>query len=181
MFNLSTQEVVLSIENTPLVNLDGLVYQEYNNFFGNSFNLTLDNKKSFEKLEKQKDSNRVQLRDDDIDMKKLKIFFMNSKITQALKKKFNIDLKFSSLDVWIDGKGYSLTPHVDDPTIKLHLQIYLSNNSVGTSLYGKNKKKLHTFDFEKNKGYALLNNEHSVHGVDEVTQDGRISLYARYS
>ncbi len=83
--------------------------------------------------------------------------------------------------MWIDGKGYSLTPHVDDPTIKLHLQIYLSNNSVGTSLYGKNKKKLHTFDFEKNKGYALLNNEHSVHGVDEVTQDGRISLYARYS
>jgi len=74
MFNLSTQEVVLSIENTPLVNLDGLVYQEYNNFFGNSFNLTLDNKKSFEKLEKQKDSNRVKLRDDDIDMKKLKIF-----------------------------------------------------------------------------------------------------------
>ena len=34
MFNLSTQEVVLSIENAPLVKLNGLVYQEYNNFFG---------------------------------------------------------------------------------------------------------------------------------------------------
>ena len=64
----------------------------------------------------------------------------------------------------------------------LHLQIYLSNNSVGTSLYRKNKKdKILTFTFEKNKGYALLNNEHSVHGVDEVTEDGRISIYARYS
>ena len=37
MFNLSTQEVVLSIENTPLVNLDGKYFQEYQNFFGNNF------------------------------------------------------------------------------------------------------------------------------------------------
>ena len=121
------------------------------------------------------------LTDDDIDIKKLKVFFMNSKITNALKQKFDIDLKFSSLDVWIDSKGYSLVPHVDDKTIKLHLQIYLTNNSVGTSLYGKNKNKIHTFKFESNRGYALLNNEHSVHGVDQVTEDGRISLYARYS
>ena len=33
MFNLSTQEVVLSIENSPLINLEGLVYQKYDNFF----------------------------------------------------------------------------------------------------------------------------------------------------
>ena len=34
MFNLSTQEVVLSIKNSTLVNLEGLLYQEYTNFFG---------------------------------------------------------------------------------------------------------------------------------------------------
>lgn len=181
MFNLSTQDVVLSIENAPLVNLDGLVYQEYNKFFGNNYEISFDDDKNFEKLDRQKGANRVKLKDNDIEIKKLKVFFMNSKITNALKQKFGIDLKFKSLDVWIDNKGYSLVPHVDDETIKLHLQIYLSNNSVGTSLYGKNKQKIHTFKFETNKGYALLNNEHSVHGVDEVMEDGRVSLYARYS
>ena len=45
MFNLSTQDVVLSIENAPLVNLDGLVYQEYNKFFGNSYKISLDENK----------------------------------------------------------------------------------------------------------------------------------------
>lgn len=181
MFNLSTQDVVLSIENAPLVNLDGLVYQEYDKFFGNSYKISLDDSKNFERFDGQKDPRRVKLKDDNINIKKLKVFFMNSKITNALKKKFGIDVKFNSLDVWIDNKGYSLEPHVDDKTIKLHLQIYLSDNSVGTSLYGKNKKKIHTFQFKANKGYALLNNEHSVHGVDEVMEDGRVSLYARYS
>ncbi len=181
MFNLSTQDVVLSIKNAPLVNLDGIVYQEYDNFFGNNYELPFNNKKEFEKLDYGINANRSKLKDNDIDIKKLKAFFMNTKVTNALKEKFGIDLKFKSLDVWIDNKGYLLNPHVDNPTIKLHLQIYLSDNNVGTSLYGKNKDKIHTFNFGSNKGYALLNNEHSVHGLDEVTEDGRLSLYARYS
>ena len=37
MFNLSTQEVVLSIEKTPVIVKNKIVYQEYHNFFGNSF------------------------------------------------------------------------------------------------------------------------------------------------
>jgi len=36
MFNLSTQEVVLSIEKTPVIVKNKIVYQEYENFFGNS-------------------------------------------------------------------------------------------------------------------------------------------------
>ena len=84
MFNLSTQDVVLSIENAPLVNLDGLIYQEYDNFFGNNYELSFDNNKNFEKLDKQKGEinfQRVKLKDDDMDIKKLKVFFMNSKIS----------------------------------------------------------------------------------------------------
>ena len=91
MFNLSTQEVVLSIEKAPLVKLNGLVYQKYNNFFGNNFNLDVGKKETFEKLENQTHLNRVKMKDDDIDLKKLKIFFMNSKITEAIQKKFGID------------------------------------------------------------------------------------------
>ena len=181
MFNLSTQDVVSSIEKSPLVNLDGLVYQEYGNFFGNNFNLDIRNKKKFEKLENQTDLNRVKLSNDDIDLKKIKIFFMNTQVTKALEKKFKTNLRFESLDVWIDGKGYMLKPHVDDTRIKLHLQVYLSNDNKGTTLYNKSGRKLFTFPFKTNFGYALLNNEHSYHGVEEIIKDGRTSLYVRFS
>ena len=53
MFNLSTQEVVLSIENTPLVNLDGKYFQEYQNFFGKNFHFPDITKSKFKKLENQ--------------------------------------------------------------------------------------------------------------------------------
>ena len=33
MYNLSTQELVLSIEKSPLLEKHGIVYQEYTNFF----------------------------------------------------------------------------------------------------------------------------------------------------
>ena len=47
MFNLSTQDVVLSIENAPLVNLDGIYFQEYQNFFGNNFSFPDISKSKF--------------------------------------------------------------------------------------------------------------------------------------
>ena len=181
MFNLSTQEVVLSIENAPLVKLNGLVYQEYHNFFGNNYNLDVGKKETFEKLENQTQLTRVKLSDNDIDLKKVKILFMNTQITKALEKKFNTNLKFESVDIWVDSKGYKLIPHVDDSRIKLHLQVYLSNDNKGTTLYDKVGKELYTFPFKANFGYALLNNEHSYHGVEEIIDDGRTSLYVRYS
>ena len=116
----------------------------------------------------------------DDDMKKITVFFMNSTITRALEKKFNTDLKFESVDIWVDGKGYKLPPHIDDKRIKLHLQVYLSDNNKGTSLYDSSGKVLFTFPFQTNFGYALLNNEHSHHGVEEIENDGRTSLYVRY-
>ena len=169
MFNLSTLEVVLSIEKSPILQKNGIIYQEYHNFFGNNYNLDVGKKENFVKLENQTYLNRVKLSDDDIDLKKIKILFMNTQITKALEKKFNTNLKFESADVWIDGKGYKLTPHVDDSRIKLHLQVYLSNDNKGTTLYDKAGKELYTFPFKVNFGYALLNNEHSYHGVDTVS------------
>ena len=195
MFNLSTQEVVSSIEKAPLVNLDGLLYQEYDNFFGKTYELSIPEDEDFEQLVNQEDVPRVVLSKKSKVSRQLAIFFMQSKITDVLNKKFGVDLKFASVDVWIDGKGYSQPPHLDDKRVKLHVHVYLTENSVGTSLYSTNitgsearclnetdpRKKIHTFKFSANKGYALLNNDKSWHGVDEVKEDGRISLYARYS
>lgn len=181
MFNLSTQEVVLSIENSSLVNLEGLLYQEYTNFFGKNF-ISPDIKgRSFVKLEKQEHLPRVRLDYNDDLMKKIRIFFMNKKITDALAKKFNTYLKFESVDIWVDNKNYSLDPHIDDSRIKLALQIYLGDDNKGTSLY-RDGNIVKTFEYNFNSGYALLNNQKSLHGIDgNIDKDGRISLYARYS
>ena len=89
MFNLSTQEVVLSIENSPLKIVRGTIYQEYRDFFGKEFKLpTLENK-NFIRLQFQEDRPRKRLDYDDELMKKLKVFFMNTNITRALENKFN--------------------------------------------------------------------------------------------
>src|SRR5210317_152088 len=180
MFNLSTQEVVLSIEKSPLKIVRGQIYQEYPNFFGNQYELDLSEEKNFEKLENQTQLNRVKLSKDSEVMKKLTVFFMNTNITKALEKKFNTKLKFDSVDVWIDSKGYKLAPHVDDPRIKLHLQVYLSSDNKGTSLYDSTGELLYTFPFKLNYGYALYNGVYSHHGVEEIEDDGRTSLYVRY-
>ena len=108
------------------------------------------------------------------------LFFMNTRITTALEQKFRTNLKFDSVDVWIDGKGYKLPPHLDDKSIKLHLQVYLSNNNEGTSLYDGKGELLYTFPFKANYGYALYNGVYSHHGVEEIENDGRTSLYVRY-
>jgi len=181
MFNLSTQEVVSSIEKSPLKIVRGTIYQEYPNFFGNTYELDLGKKENFEKLENQTQLNRVKLSKDNEVMKKLTVFFMNTTITKALEKKFNTTLKFDSVDVWIDGKGYKLAPHTDNERIKLSLQIYLSDDNKGTSLYDGQGNIRYTFPFRFNSGYALYNNVHSHHGLEEIAKNGRISLYARYS
>lgn len=180
MFNLSTQDVVLSIEKSPLKVVKGIIYQEYPNFFGNDYELEFGKQENFEKLENQSELHRVKLSKHNEVMKKLTVFFMNTSITNALGKKFDTSLKFASADVWIDSKGYKLQPHVDDPRIKLHLQVYLSDNNQGTSLYDSTGELLYTFPFKANYGYALYNGDHSHHGVKEVVEDGRTSLYVRY-
>ncbi len=172
--------MVLSIEKAELEIKHGIIYQKYPNFFGNTFDFDFGEKEHFEKLENQTDLNRLKLSKDNEVMKKLTVFFMNSSITQALEKKFRTDLTFNSVDVWIDGKGYKLPPHVDDSRIKLHLQVYLSDNNEGTSLYNPQGELLYTFPFKKNYGYALYNGAYSYHGVEEVEEDGRTSLYVRY-
>ena len=172
--------MVQSIEKAPLVNLDGLIYQRYEEFFGKDYKLTIPEHIDFETLESQENLNRVVVKKKSKFGRQLAIFFMQTKITDALSRQFSVPLRFSSVDLWTDDIGFALEPHVDDESIKLHLQIYLSDNSVGTSLYNQGKHRIHTFDFKQNTGYALLNNEHSFHGVEKVTQSGRTSIYARY-
>ena len=187
MFNLSTQELVLSIEKSPLLEKHGIVYQEYTNFFDNllitKIKNELDNLKVV-KLEREEDRARLRVDYNETLCKELKIIFLNQKITKALENKFNTKFKLESLDIWYDYKGYALDPHRDDDRIKLALQIYLGDDNAGTSLFeNKNKSStFHVFKYKCNNGYALLNNENSFHGIEfSVNKDIRKSLYIRYS
>ena len=105
---------------------------------------------------------------------------MNTNITGALQNKFNTTLTFDSADIWIDDMGYMLPPHKDDSRIKLALQIYLSDNNEGTSLYDNDGNIRYTFPFKFNSGYALYNGMYSTHGVEKIENAGRTSLYVRY-
>ena len=55
MLHLSTQDVVSSIEKSPLMVKQGIAYQEYQNFFGNNISKEIKDteKMATVKLEKQ--------------------------------------------------------------------------------------------------------------------------------
>ena len=180
MYNLNIEDVVLSIENAPIKNLNGIIYQEYLNFFGKVIHPPAIDSMKYKKLTHQEHLPRRKILKTNLFLKEMQILFMNSNITKSLEKKFNQKLKFDSIDLWIDDEGYFLPPHLDNEKIKLHLQIYLDNDNVGTSLYNLNKEKIYTFPYKMNCGYALLNNKHSLHGVETVMKDGRKSMYVRY-
>ena len=186
MLHLSTQDVVSSIEKSPLMVKQGIAYQEYQNFFGNNISKEIKDteKMATVKLEKQHHKPRSRIDYSETLMKKLKIFFSNSKITKSLSTKFNVPLQFENVDIWLDSAGYFLSPHTDDSRIKLALQIYLGNEtSVGTSLFDSDNNVLETFRYKFNSGYALLNNAVSLHGTTGAVAENNLrkSLYVRYS
>ena len=187
MIHLSTQDVVSSIEKSTLLVKQGIFYQHYQEFFGNDVlkNLeSVENLKTTE-LERQIGFGRGNIDHSETIMKKMKIFFSSTKITKTLETKFDTPLKFKSVDVWTDKPGYFLPPHIDDPRIKLAVQIYLgSGPNAGTCLFDKDHNILDTFEYKPNCGYALLNNDVSLHGLTGIVPDNnnlRKSIYVRYS
>jgi hypothetical protein len=188
MHNDSVDFVVKSIQKTPLVNLNGLIYQEYQDFFDDIWlerlNFNFDSVKT-NKLEKQEKDNRFKVDYSEKISKELNIFFKKTKITKALEEKFNLSLNPDTADIWFDFFGYQLTPHVDDTRIKLALQIYLGDQEQpGTTFYDstENHNKIHKVLYKKNNGYSLLNNDKSWHSIDSSVISGfRKSIYIRYS
>lgn len=101
MYNSSVDFLVKSIQKTPLVNLNGLIYQEYEDFFDNFLlNKIMNEYKmfQFDKLESQEHKPRTKLSYQSKLGKELKILFSNVKIKNALEKTYKTKLKFSSCD-----------------------------------------------------------------------------------
>lgn len=199
MFNDSINFVAQSIENASLVNLNGIFYQKYQNFFDNVILEKLDFKHDtvlYDTLENQESKPRKKLLSNELVVRELAILFMHKRVKSALENIYKTVLKFSSCDIWIDNTGYWLPPHIDDMRIKLGLQIYCSDAiASGTTFFSKDvlsivelsrwkeeymKYEIDTIKFENNCGYSLLNNTVSYHGVYPTKYDNRKSLYIRY-
>lgn len=185
MFNSSINFLAQSIENSPLVEKNGMKYQEYQNFFDKDSLEILDfqkNEVSLEKFADQENLPRMCVSRDAEVLKMMTIIFSSRKIKDALQDKFSVQLGKASVDIWFDYPGYQLEPHTDNSKIQLSLQIYLGQgNNPGTSLY-ELEKVIKEFNFKHNCGYSLLNNDKSMHGVqgDIDQQYLRKSFYVRY-
>jgi len=192
MYNSNADFVVKSIQKSPLVNLNGLLYQKYDNFFDQQWldKLELDEKKLKLEMLQEHDVNtrifRKRVSYTEKISKELNIFFRNKKIVNALKEIFSTELSPEQADIWFDYPGYSLNPHIDDNRIKISLQIYIDNSEQpGTMLYDnyieQKGKKLVNFDYKKNSGYALFNNSKSFHATEYPVLKGvRKSIFVRY-
>ena len=79
MYNLNIEDVVLSIEKSPLMVKQGMSYQEYQKFFGNNISKEIKDieKMTMVKLENQHHMPRNRIDYSETLMKKLKIFFSN--------------------------------------------------------------------------------------------------------
>lgn len=187
MLDSSTKFVVQSIEKAQLVNLNGILYQQFNNFFDNDTMemLSFDKQSvSVSKFALQEERPRFIVNHNEKIHKHMTIMFKHRSIKETLEKKFNVKLKSSSVDIWYDAPGYMLEPHTDFHDIQLSLQIYLGDPpNPGTSLYGEDRKIIKTFDYLKNNGYSLMNNKVGLHGVDgEILENNlRKSIYVRFT
>jgi len=122
----------------------------------------------------------------------------------SLLEKINkiIGSNFSHIDasVWYDYEGFKMEKHIDNPSIKSAMQIYLDqgNINLGTTFYfvddkdieikddiqqwhlkNYNLNKRHNFKYIPNTGYLMLNNKYQAHGPSGFVDNNerRLSLY----
>jgi len=88
---------------------------------------------------------------------------------------------------WIDTEGFTVNPHIDNPGVRIALQIYLKGcENIGTTFYSlkdedviekEDDQRYHwnhtkglppvryTFEGKRNTGYIMLNDKTQLHGV----------------
>lgn len=188
MINDSINFLVESIKKSPLIVKNGCYYQKISNFFPNQLLqelVKINDTYKLEKLETQEHTSRFRLSYEEPIIKMLNLIFHSKKITNALEAKFDVKLKPKTTDVWLDSVNFFLPPHVDDPRIKLSIQIYLGDNNIGTALFDSytSTQPYEVFEYKLNSGYVLLNNSKSFHGTSGKVTDKNIlrkSVYVRY-
>lgn len=83
-------------------------------------------------------------------------------VTGFISDRYRMSLNFHGIQIWQDGPGYCIGEHMDNPVIKVSLQIYLfgAEKNIGTS-FRLPDGRWYEVDFEANTGYLLLNDHRS--------------------
>ena len=114
-----------------------------------------------------------------------------------------VGMKFTEINsrFWVDTEGFTVRPHIDNPGIKIALQIYLKDcEEAGTTFYNLREEDVeikddaqryhwnndaqqlppvrYTFDGKRNTGYIMLNNMTQLHGVSIILGKDRLRLSA---
>lgn len=106
-----------------------------------------------------------------------------SQISEAI----NVKLSGCTVNLWIDGPGFYMGIHEDNPAIQVSLQIYLTKDdeSLGTKFYydfqyDHTKAKLrYDFPYRLNCGYIMISKPGQWHGfpVKLTENQQRLTTY----
>ena len=101
-------------------------------------------------------------------------YFLNEKIINFFEKESNRKIRGNYLRVEIleDKDDSYLEPHCDIKEKILSLMIYLNESnedeSIGTSLYDKNKKLIKTVPYINNSGFYFYPDNNTWHGLEKI-------------
>lgn len=93
-------------------------------------------------------------------------------ILPDISKSIGLKLSGCTVNLWIDGPGFYMGIHEDNPVIQVSLQIYLTKDdeSLGTKFYydfnhDHTKAKLrYDFPYKLNSGYIMIAKPNQWHG-----------------
>jgi hypothetical protein len=100
------------------------------------------------------------------------------------------DIKFLSLDLWVDQPGYTIAPHYDPAFFEHAVQIYITNNPdyyagppLGTTIFQQQQQRvLFQLPYRTNFGYFFESPQQVYHGLAGSVPEGmqRNSVYLRF-
>ena len=125
-------------------------------------------------------------------------------ILEKMEQQFIERFTCNSVLFWLDTEGFYMGPHIDNPSMKIAMQIYIGNArpELGTVFYHVTDDDVHNedtpqkwyldkiedlevrYDFKyiPNTGYFSINNRLQAHGLEETVgaDDFRVSAYCYF-
>jgi len=92
---------------------------------------------------------------------------INSKRTH-ISELVGLDITKIDTRFWLDYEGFFCGRHIDNPGVDYVMQIFLSDAPInlGTVFFDDGKIRK-AFDFTKNSGYIMFNNDSQLHGMEQ--------------
>jgi hypothetical protein len=105
----------------------------------------------------------------------------SSQACKTISKQLGQKIHLVDMALWLDMPGYTMSKHRDHlDHVKIGIQIYLSDSchDLGTCFYHSAGDIRHKFQYKKNTGYLMINNQDQIHAAPEVVKENNIRLSA---